>query len=126
MKFCRVLAVAVVGLGLSSFVIADTGEAQPAPAAISQADQNSIAEFRKQIDAIDKDLISLFNKRAQAAKGIGDIKKKYNLPVRVPAREEQIILSLQTQSRGPLSHDAIRRLWGFIFQEMRNLESEAK
>jgi chorismate mutase len=40
-----------------------------------------IAEWRQQIDEMDEQIVQLISKRAEAAKAIGDIKRKTTLPV---------------------------------------------
>ncbi|MCB0282912.1 MAG: chorismate mutase [Calditrichae bacterium] len=83
-----------------------------------------ISKFRIEIDDIDEMLVNLLNKRAIAATKIGHIKREYNLPVYVPAREEEVIGHVEKINPGPLGNDAIRRLFERIIDESRRLERE--
>ena len=88
-------------------------------------DLNSeITKHRLEIDSIDEELVSLLNKRAATATKIGHIKRKYNVAVYVPSREEKVISHVQKISQGPLGEEAIRRLFERIIDESRRLERE--
>ena len=88
-------------------------------------DLNSeITKYRLEIDSIDEELVSLLNKRAATAKKIGHIKRKYNVAVYVPSREEEVISHVQKINQGPLGEEAIRRLFERIIDESRRLERE--
>jgi len=84
----------------------------------------TIDAFREKIDDLDKKIIRLLNQRAHYADQIGHIKRALNLPVYVPSREEQVIEHVQTYNPGPLSAEAIRRLYERIIDESRRLERE--
>ena len=84
--------------------------------------RSSIASHRAEIDRIDAELIVLFNRRAECALAIGRVKKANNEPVRVPTREQQVLERALSLNRGPLSADAIGRLFRGLFEEMRGLE----
>ncbi len=89
-----------------------------------QEDFKKIERLRIQIDAIDKELVKLLNQRAIFANQIGDIKRKLGLPVYVPEREEQVIENVKKSNPGPLSGEAIRRIYERIIDESRRLERE--
>jgi len=86
--------------------------------------RQKIEEERLKIDAIDEQMIVLLNKRAGYATEIGHAKRHLNLPVYVPKREEQVIQNVQGKNPGPLSNEAIRRLYERIIDESRRLERE--
>jgi len=73
--------------------------------------------LRQEIDAYDRQIVDLLNKRAQCADRIGGIKRRIGLPVYVPSREEQVIAHVQSFNPGPLSADAISRLYERIIDE---------
>ena len=84
--------------------------------------RSSITSQRAEIDRIDAELIELFNRRAECALAIGRVKKTNNEPVHVPAREQQVLERALALNRGPLSAEAIGRLFRGLFEEMRRLE----
>jgi len=86
--------------------------------------EKRITKYRIEIDMVDEDLVRLLNKRAKAATEIGHIKRQYNAPVYVPAREEEVISNVKNFNKGPLSNEAIGRLFERIIDESRRLERE--
>ncbi len=89
-----------------------------------KTDMDRIEELRQEIDAYDRRIVELLNKRAQCADDIGTIKRRLDLPVYVPSREEQVIAHVQTFNPGPLSAEAISRLYERIIDESRRLEQD--
>ncbi|MHB2149007.1 chorismate mutase [Calditrichota bacterium LG25] len=83
-----------------------------------------IEELRIKIDAIDRQLVRLLNQRATHANQIGEIKRRLGLPVYVPEREEQVIENVKKSNPGPLSGEAIGRIYERIIDESRRLERE--
>jgi chorismate mutase len=85
---------------------------------------DNIDDLRERINAIDDELLRLFNERAKLALAIGRMKKNQGLPIRIPSREEQIIMRVQEENPGPLSPTSIARLYEQLIQESRTLEEE--
>ncbi|MBW7996301.1 MAG: chorismate mutase [Candidatus Glassbacteria bacterium] len=83
-----------------------------------------ICDWRIKIDEVDNKLLELLNQRAGYALEIGRIKRKMGVPVYNPAREDQIYDNIQESNPGPLSDEAIRRLFERIIDETRRLERE--
>ncbi len=81
-----------------------------------------ISDWRKRIDAIDAELVSLFSERSQCAIEIGKIKRALNLPVYDPGREKEIITRIVASNPGPLDADALKRLFERILDESRRIE----
>jgi len=86
--------------------------------------EKRIKPFRIEIDELDEKIVILLNKRAAAATKIGHIKREYNMPVYVPSREEEVIGHVKSLNPGPLSNNAIGRLFERIIDESRRLERE--
>jgi chorismate mutase/prephenate dehydratase len=64
-----------------------------------------LENLRKEIDAINQELVVLLNKRAQVAQEIGKAKK--GGPIYDPAREAQVIKKVVEGNKGPLSDEAL-------------------
>jgi chorismate mutase/prephenate dehydratase len=86
--------------------------------------EEKILPFRIQIDAIDKEILSLLNKRAKLAQEIGHIKNEFKAPVFKPEREKMIVKSLEQENAGPLTHISIQSIWREIMSACRSLEEE--
>jgi chorismate mutase len=82
----------------------------------------TIDEIRQAIDALDSDLLRIFNERAALALKIGEIKKGLGLPVYDPSREKKIFARMTADNPGPLDDGAIVRLFERVIDESRRLE----
>jgi len=82
----------------------------------------TIDDWRIRIDEIDLQLVELFNERAQCAIQIGHIKRRLGLEVYSPTREAQVIAHVTGANRGPLDHEAVRRLFERVIDESRRIE----
>lgn len=79
-----------------------------------------LKQHRDQIDAIDAQVLNLINARAEHARAIGEIKGG-GLIYR-PEREAQVLRRLQDLNPGPLSNEAIARLFREIMSACLALE----
>ena len=82
----------------------------------------TIDDIRQKIDALDRQLLEIFNERANLALEIGKIKKTLDLPVYDPSRESRIFDAMKAANPGPLDDDAIVRLFERVIDESRRLE----
>ena len=83
-----------------------------------------ISDWRRKIDAVDAALLELLNQRAQYVLEIGEIKRQQALAVYDPGRERSILQRLEELNRGPLSREAVQRLFERIIDESRHLEKD--
>jgi len=83
-----------------------------------------ISDWRARIDAVDKTLVELLSRRAEYALKIGEIKKARGMKIYEPERERRVLEQVQALNQGPLSNDAIRRLFERIIDESRRQERE--
>ncbi|HYL36253.1 MAG TPA: chorismate mutase [Bryobacteraceae bacterium] len=83
-----------------------------------------IAECRKKIDVLDLKLLALLNERTRIAEEIGRIKQQLSLPIYEPRREEDVFRNVTTNNSGPLSAEAVKRVFERIIDEMRNIQKD--
>ncbi len=88
-------------------------------------EKQQIDSHRIDIDTIDRQLVHLLNKRAYHAIEIGIIKKRLKLQVYDPDREEEIYDNIRALNDGPLTKDAMQRLFERIIDESRSIERES-
>jgi chorismate mutase len=84
-----------------------------------------IDELRERIDVIDEQLVALLNSRAACAIEIGRLKRERGLPLYQPDRETAVVRharAITTNLGGPLTEEAIGRLFERIIDEARQLE----
>ena len=84
-----------------------------------------LAEWRNKIDELDVQLVTLLNQRAQYAEEIGKVKAGLDLDAYSPEREEEVMNNAMHCNTGPLSQQAIRRLFERIIDESRAVERHA-
>jgi chorismate mutase/prephenate dehydratase len=82
-----------------------------------------LASLRAGIDALDRDLLSLLNRRAELALQVGHLKKHEGSPVFRPEREAQVIDGLKAVNPGPLATDSVAPIWREIMSACRALET---
>lgn len=83
-----------------------------------------IDDWRSRIDELDLKILELLNARARCSLEIGKIKHRLQLPIYMPERERGIYARLEQANRGPLTGEAVRRLFERIIDESRRLEKE--
>jgi chorismate mutase len=81
-----------------------------------------LEEYRVLIDDVDRRLVALLNERTQVVENIGSVKRSTDLPIYEPRREEQVFANIDGANVGPLSHDALRRIFERIIDEMRRIQ----
>ncbi len=96
-------------------------EPPPTPEIPTQAD---LAPWRDRIDVLDRLVLQCLNERSRCANVIGQIKKKLDMPVYVPSREEDVLRNVAAANHGPLPDAAVRRIFERIIDETRSLERE--
>jgi chorismate mutase/prephenate dehydratase len=85
-----------------------------------------IEEFRRQIDAIDSQILDLLNRRAEVVVRVGEEKAKGNISFHAPEREGEIIDRLTRESRGPFPEKAIKAVYREILSACLALEQPLK
>ena len=81
-----------------------------------------IADWRKQIDELDRKLVELINQRARAAQEIGRLKRNTSLPVYEPDREKQIFENIFRMNQGPLSNHMLQQVYERLIDVMRKIQ----
>jgi chorismate mutase len=87
--------------------------------------QMTIEDWRAEIDAIDGELLRLFNARAALAVRVGESKRGAGLPVRDGAREGEVIERARRANAGPLDERAVVKLFRRVIRESRRAEERA-
>ncbi len=81
-----------------------------------------LSDWRGRIDALNQQLLESLNERAKCAQAIAELKKKKMLPIFDPQREKQVFDAVLSRNQGPLSDEAVRRIFECIIAEHRRLE----
>jgi len=84
--------------------------------------RQKLAEFRLRIDAVDREIVELLNERTRVVENIGRVKREAQLPIYEPKREEQVFANITESNHGPISQDAVKRIFERIIDEMRGIQ----
>jgi chorismate mutase len=84
--------------------------------------RQKLAEFRVRIDAVDREIVELLNERTRVVENIGRVKREAQLPIYEPKREEQVFANITESNHGPISQDAVKRIFERIIDEMRGIQ----
>ncbi len=78
--------------------------------------------LRREIDRVDRSILTLLNERYELVKKVGEWKKARNAPVYVPEREKALLDKLQQLNPGPMRNDTLTAIYREIMSGARLLE----
>lgn len=83
-----------------------------------------IADWRRQIDELDRKLVELISQRAHAAHEIGKLKRVAGMPIYEPDRERTVFANVRKVNPGPLPDVDLQRIYERIMDVMRQIQKE--
>lgn len=86
--------------------------------------REKLADCRRRIDEVDVRLLALLNERTRIVEEIGRIKHDMTLPIYEPKREDEVFRNVLTHNTGPLSAEAVKRVFERIIDEMRTVQRD--
>jgi chorismate mutase-like protein len=81
-----------------------------------------LEKCRVLVDDVDRRLVALLNERTRVVQEIGRVKRQTNMPIYEPKREDQVFANISASNRGPLTEEAVRRIFERIIDEMRMIQ----
>ena len=84
--------------------------------------RDRLDELRVFIDDVDRRVVELLNERTRVVEQIGRVKREAQLPIYEPKREDLVFANVTATNHGPLGHDAMRRIFERIIDEMRTVQ----
>jgi chorismate mutase-like protein len=81
-----------------------------------------LADWRKKIDALDRELVRLLNERARCVAEIGKIKRANSLPIQESSREQEVRNNVLDSNQGPLENEQVWRVFQQIMEEGKSLQ----
>jgi len=82
----------------------------------------ALEEYRVLIDALDLRLLAALNERTRVVEEIGRVKRAGKLPIYEPRREDQVFENVRSHNSGPLTQEAVKRIFERIIDEMRSIQ----
>ncbi|HEX3469729.1 MAG TPA: chorismate mutase [Silvibacterium sp.] len=83
-----------------------------------------IEDWRRKIDELDRQIVSLLSERAEAAQAIGKLKRNTSLPIYEPNRERVIFENVRAANHGPLPDIELTHVYERIIDVMRALQRQ--
>ena len=88
--------------------------------------KESVADLRRQLDAIDREILAAVNRRAELAQGIGRVKQDGKQCIFDPQREAEVLNRLAADNRGPLADDSVRSIFREVISAARAIQSPTR
>tara|TARA_Y100001936_G_C16048387_1_gene656139 strand:- start:565 stop:849 length:285 start_codon:yes stop_codon:yes gene_type:complete len=87
--------------------------------------QKTLQDFRKEIDALDKELVDLIAKRFEIIDQVAHYKDEHNIPAVIPERVDQVRdnAANYAQSLG-LNGEMIAKIWQMMIDEACRVEQD--
>jgi chorismate mutase/prephenate dehydratase len=104
----------------------EPGATEPAWADEQPADAAALAELRKRIDAVDRELLAALNRRAELVEAVGRLKAGRRDLVYRAGRERDLVDALLRENPGPFPSAALAAVWREIISAMRSLEARLR
>lgn len=86
---------------------------------------DKLKERREEINAIDKDILELLNRRAEIALWIGELKSDDDASLCDHGREHEVLERLAAANSGPLEDQSVRNIFQRIIDESLHLQVKA-
>ena len=81
-----------------------------------------LEKCRVLIDDVDRRIVALLNERTRVVENIGRVKRQTQMPIYEPKREDQVFANITASNGGPLTEEAVRRIFERIIDEMRMIQ----
>jgi chorismate mutase len=79
----------------------------------------ALGDCRSRIDVVDRRIVALLSERTRIVEQIGRIKQEMAMPIYEPKREDEVFANATSSNPGPLSAEAVKRIFERIIDEMR-------
>lgn len=81
-----------------------------------------LEEYRVRVDEVDRRIVALLNERTGVVECIGEVKRQAKMAIYEPRREEEVFANVAGANGGPLTVEAVRRIFERIIDEMRTVQ----
>jgi chorismate mutase len=83
-----------------------------------------LSDWRARIDGLDLKILALLNERAEYVLQLAPLKRQKEMPIEEPQREAAIRANLSRHNQGPLSDDAVCRIFEAIIGVMKAVQED--
>jgi chorismate mutase/prephenate dehydratase len=82
--------------------------------------------LRAEIDALDREIVGLLNRRARLGLEAGKAKTRSGRPITDSEREREVLVRIAMANEGPLPQDALLALYRSLIDTIKRLEEIEK
>jgi chorismate mutase/prephenate dehydratase len=82
--------------------------------------------LRAEIDALDREIVGLLNRRARLGLAAGKAKTRSGRPITDSEREREVLVRIAMANEGPLPQDALLALYRSLIETIKRLEEIEK
>jgi chorismate mutase/prephenate dehydratase len=82
--------------------------------------------LRAEIDALDREIVGLLNRRARLGLEAGKAKTRNGRPITDSEREREVLVRIAMANEGPLPQDALLALYRSLIDTIKRLEEIEK
>ena len=82
----------------------------------------TLDEWRRDIDALDQEMVELLNRRARCVLQLAPLKRENNIDVLDPDREKVVHDNLRSANAGPLPNESLQEIFDAVMKAMRALQ----
>jgi chorismate mutase/prephenate dehydratase len=86
----------------------------------------ALADLRRKLDAIDRELLAAINRRAEVAQSIGLAKQSQQRCIFDPRREAEVLDRLTADNRGPLTDESVRAIFREVISAARAIQTPTR
>ena len=79
-------------------------------------------DWRRDIDALDRELVDLLNRRAKCVLQLAPLKRVNKINVLDPEREKAVHDNLRSANAGPLPQESVSEIFDCVMKAMRDLQ----
>jgi chorismate mutase/prephenate dehydratase len=87
---------------------------------------DDLDSLRAEIDAVDREIVALLNRRARLGLDAGRAKVRNGMPITDSDREREVLVRVAMANDGPLPQDALLALYRKLMETIRRLEEIEK
>lgn len=86
-----------------------------------------IVKLRKELDVVDREIVTLLGKRFKLTRKVGEYKAKYDLPAKDPVREREVYADRRAWAKkAGLDENFAEKLFAFIIAAVRQKHTAIK
>jgi chorismate mutase/prephenate dehydratase len=88
--------------------------------------KDGVAKLRRELDAVDREILAAMNQRARLAQQIGEIKQSGSESVYDPVREAEVLQRATNDNPGPLGGESIRAIYRELISASRAIQARLR